>query len=303
MNIGLMLLYENWGNNYSTAFQNQHDLIMHAEKLNFDDVWITEHHFNKFSLSSSILTLMAYIIASTKKINVGTASILTPIYNPIIVAEAIATLNILSNNRFYFGVAKGGPFKKQNEHFDFEDARKSMLHNLDQIFSHLKESSDVYPKPIGNIPTFIASKDESSIRYAAQRDIGLMAAHLWPMALIKNMLTQYEEFHPHHASAKMMCSRGFYMAQSNEEAINEALPALKRFREQMESQGISNPIFYDENHWIENGIIGDKQTCVEKINELKALGVTHLALKPISNEVEKNKASLELFSQEVLVNC
>lgn len=32
----------------------------------------------------------------------------------------------------------------------------------------------------------------------------------------------------------------------------------------MEQQGISSPIFYDENYWIENGIIGDKKTCLEK---------------------------------------
>ena len=88
MNIGLMLLYENWGDNFTKAFENQHEMIMLGEQLGLDEVWITEHHFNKFSLSSSIMTLMAYIIATTKKIRVGTASILTPIYNPIIVAES-----------------------------------------------------------------------------------------------------------------------------------------------------------------------------------------------------------------------
>ncbi len=67
MNIGLMLLYENWNEDFSKAFQNQHEIIMLSEQLGFNEVWITEHHFNKFSLSSSIMTLMAYIIATTKK--------------------------------------------------------------------------------------------------------------------------------------------------------------------------------------------------------------------------------------------
>lgn len=302
MNIGLMLLYENWNEDFSKAFQNQHEIIMLSEQLGFNEVWITEHHFNKFSLSSSIMTLMAYIIATTKKIRVGTASILTPIYNPIIVAEAIATLNILSNNRFNFGVAKGGPFKKQNRMFDFENSRETMLENLDQIFSYLKDESSVYPKPIGNIPTFIASKNEQSIKFAAQRDIGLMAAHLWSTEIIKDIIEQYKKANYLNLPPQIMCSRGFYMASSNDEAINEALPALTRFREQMEEQGISSPIFYDEDYWIENGIIGDKETCLKKVKELKDLGITNLALKPISNEVEKNKNSLELFAKEILVN-
>ncbi|QKF82766.1 LLM class flavin-dependent oxidoreductase [Halarcobacter ebronensis] len=300
MNIGLMLLYENWDNNYSNAFQQQQELILLGEELGLDEVWITEHHFNKFSLSSSILTLMAYIIATTKKIRVGTASILTPIYSPIIVAEAIATLNVLSNNRFNFGVAKGGPFKKQNELLDFENSRERMLHSLDEIFSYLKEESSVFPKPISNIPTFIASKDEQSITYAAQNNIGLMAAHLWSTEIIKTMIEQYKKANYRNLPPQIMCSRGFYMASSNEEAINEALPALIRFREQMEKQGISSPIFYDENYWIENGIIGDKETCIKKIKELKDLGITNLALKPISNDVEKNKTSLEKFAKEIL---
>lgn len=302
MNIGLMLLYENWNDDFSKAFQNQQEIIMIGEQLGFDEVWITEHHFNKFSLSSSIMTLMAYIIATTKRIRVGTASILTPIYNPIIVAEAIATLNILSNNRFNFGVAKGGPFKKQNRLFDFENSRERMLESLDQIFSYINTQSSVYPKPIGNIPTFIASKDAQSITFAAQRDIGLMAAHLWSTDIIENMIEQYKKANYLNLPPQIMCSRGFYMASSNDEAINEAIPALKRFREQMEKQGISSPIFYDEDYWIENGIIGDKETCLKKINELKELGITNLALKPISNEVEKNKKSLELFAEEILVN-
>jgi len=302
MDIGLMLLYENWDEDFSKAFQNQHEIIMLSEELGYKEVWITEHHFNKFSLSSSIMTLMAYIIATTKKIRVGSASILTPIYDPIIVAESIATLNILSNNRFNFGVAKGGPFEKQNDMFDFENSREKMLENLNKIFSYLKDDSFVYPKPIGNIPTFIASKDEQSIKFAAQNNIGLMAAHLWSTDIIKDLIEQYKKANYINLPPKMMCSRGFYMASSNDEAIDEALPALKRFRIQMENQGISSPIFYDEDHWIRNGIIGDKKTCLKKVKELKDLGVTNLALKPISNDVNKNKRSLELFAKDILVD-
>ena len=92
------------------------------------------------------------------------------------------------------------------------------------------------------------------------------------------------------------------MAETDDEAIKEALPSLKRFREQMEAQGISSPIFYDENYWIDNGVIGDKDTCLNKIKELKALGITNLALKPIANNIDKNKKSLELFAKEVMVN-
>lgn len=302
MKIGLMLLYENWSNDCKKAFDNQHEMILLGEQLGLEEVWITEHHFNKFSLSSSIIALMGYIAAITKTMRVGTASVLTPIYDPIIVAEAVATLSILSNGRFNFGVARGGPFEKQCAMFDFENSREKMLQSLDQITTYLKKESGVFPETLGNIPTFIASKHEESIKFAAQRDIGLMAAHLWSNEIIQDMIDQYKKAHTQNLPPQMMCSRGFYMAETDDEAIEEALPSLKRFREQMEAQGISSPIFYDENYWIDNGVIGDKDTCLNKIKELKALGITNLALKPIANNIDKNKKSLELFAKEVMVN-
>lgn len=298
MNIGLMLLYENWNQDYLTAFENQKKLVLLAEELNFDDAWITEHHFNRFSLSSSILTLLGHLIGVTKKINIGSASILTPIYNPIIIAEAIATLDILSQNRFYFGVAKGGAFEKQNRFFDLQNSREKMLENLEQILELLKDESVIYPKTSNKIPMFIASKDDTSIEFATKHNIGLMSAHLWSKEIIQESIRKFKNLSG--IKPKMMCSRGFYIANSEQEAIDEALPALKRFREEMESQGISNPIFYDENYWIENAIIGDIETCCQKVDELKAIGVTHLALKPISNSIDKNINSLNLFATNIL---
>ena len=49
-------------------------------------------------------------------------------------------------------------------------------------------------------------------------------------------------------------------------------------------------------------IIGDKETCLKKVKELKNLGITNLALKPISNDTEKNKKSLEYFAKEILAS-
>ena len=300
MKIGLMLLYENWGDDYVKAFQDQYEMILFGEKLGFEEVWITEHHFNKFSLSSSIITLMGYIAAITKTMRIGAASILTSVHDPIVVAEAVATLDVLSGGRFNFSVAKGGPFEKQCRMFDFENSREKMLASLEKINDYLKKESEVQPKPIGKIPTFIASKHETSIEFAAKKGVGLMAAHLWSNEIIRDMIEKYKKAHTQNIAPQMMCSRGFYMAQSDDEAFNEALPALKRFRKQMEAQGISSPIFYDENYWIDNGVIGNKNTCLKKIKELQALGITNLALKPIANDVNKNKTSLELFAKEIV---
>ena len=55
------------------AFSEQIALVKHAESLGFEQAWVTEHHFNDFSVSSSILMLMAHLagITSTIKLSFG----------------------------------------------------------------------------------------------------------------------------------------------------------------------------------------------------------------------------------------
>ena len=50
---------------------------------------------------------MSYLAARTEKIRLGTAVVVLPWHNPALLAEQAATLDLLSNGRFDFGVGKG----------------------------------------------------------------------------------------------------------------------------------------------------------------------------------------------------
>lgn len=93
MKTGIFCNYENHHQNVSLAIEEQSQLIQHAESLGFDTAWITEHHFNDFSTSASILMLIAHLSAITSTIKLGTAALLLPFHQPLRVAEDIATLN------------------------------------------------------------------------------------------------------------------------------------------------------------------------------------------------------------------
>src|SRR3984957_19139531 len=53
------------------------------------------------------MTLLAYLAAKTQKIRLGTAVVVLPWHNPVLVAEQAATLDLLSGGRVDFGVGKG----------------------------------------------------------------------------------------------------------------------------------------------------------------------------------------------------
>jgi alkanesulfonate monooxygenase SsuD/methylene tetrahydromethanopterin reductase-like flavin-dependent oxidoreductase (luciferase family) len=99
MKTGLFCNYESHYQDSHRAFTKQIALVKHVESLGFDEVWVTEHHFNDFSVSSSTLMLLAHLAGITSKIKLDLAAVLLGLHNLIRVAEDIATLGQLCNGR------------------------------------------------------------------------------------------------------------------------------------------------------------------------------------------------------------
>ena len=90
--------------------EGYHDFIRYviaAEELGFSSVFLVEHHFTGFGQVSASLNLLSYLAARTSTIRLGTAVVVLPWHNPVLVAEEAATLDLLSNGRLDFGVGKG----------------------------------------------------------------------------------------------------------------------------------------------------------------------------------------------------
>ena len=51
--------------------------------------------------------MAAYASAITERIKIGTAVVVLPFHNPVIVAEDFATVDIMSKGRLLFGVGRG----------------------------------------------------------------------------------------------------------------------------------------------------------------------------------------------------
>jgi alkanesulfonate monooxygenase SsuD/methylene tetrahydromethanopterin reductase-like flavin-dependent oxidoreductase (luciferase family) len=55
------------------------------------------------------MSLLAYLAARTERILLGTAVVLLPWHNPILVAEQAATLDLLSPSSGMYGGGSAGP--------------------------------------------------------------------------------------------------------------------------------------------------------------------------------------------------
>src|SRR5712672_3499359 len=78
-----------------------------ADELGYAIAWFAEHHFSNYCLCASPLMLVAHCASITKKIRLGTAVVVLPLYSPALLAAEIATADALSDGRLMLGVGAG----------------------------------------------------------------------------------------------------------------------------------------------------------------------------------------------------
>ena len=98
----------------SVGYRQFIDYVLYAEELGYHGLFMVEHHFTGIGQVSASLNLLSYLAGRTSRMRLGTAVVVVPWHNPILLAEQVATLDLVSDGRFDFGVGKGyreGEFK------------------------------------------------------------------------------------------------------------------------------------------------------------------------------------------------
>ncbi len=320
MRFGLFCTYENPRSDLASAYAEQTELVQTVEALGFQEVWVAEHHFNAGATSSSALSVLTFLAGRTSRIRLGSAAVLLAFRDPILVAEDVATLDILSGGRFDFGVGKGGPFPLQNHTFRISptQARQKMREALQVVQKLLYEKVvsfngtffkidqvELVPKPIQRpIPTFIATSTPELIGLAAEQDYGLMAGPPFPLARVRDYLRHYREIAPAR-DPRLVLIRFYHVAETREQALREAQGLLQAFIERM--QMTTAKMQPEWTSWmkmdrlIADSLIGSEGEIRAKIAAIyHDLAPRSLILKPISPDFAKRKGDLQMFGNNLM---
>ena len=95
------------GNAAARGFNEYVETNVEAEALGLHSSFLVEHHFTGMGQVSASLDLQTWVAARTKTLRIGTAVIVLPWHNPVLLAEQAATLDLMSGGRLDLGVGRG----------------------------------------------------------------------------------------------------------------------------------------------------------------------------------------------------
>jgi alkanesulfonate monooxygenase SsuD/methylene tetrahydromethanopterin reductase-like flavin-dependent oxidoreductase (luciferase family) len=79
-----------------------------VEPLGYDSIWATEHYGSAYSMQPNPLQWLAYWAGKTTRVDLGTAVIVAPWWNPVRLAHELSMLDVLlRGRRLHLGIGRG----------------------------------------------------------------------------------------------------------------------------------------------------------------------------------------------------
>jgi alkanesulfonate monooxygenase SsuD/methylene tetrahydromethanopterin reductase-like flavin-dependent oxidoreductase (luciferase family) len=309
----------------SQGFREWIENNVEAEALGFHSTFVVEHHFTGFGQVSASLNLLTWLGARTSTLRLGTAVLVLPWHNPVLLAEQAATLDLLSGGRLDFGIGKGyrynefagfaTPMEEADSRFDEAMEVITKAFTSDTPWSHngrhwqydnivVEPPSAQRPHP----PFWLGAGSERSVRQVAERGYNML---LGQHDLAADVLRWVEQFKAdvtargrHFDPMQVGVARAVHFADTPEEL---AAAQVRRFQGHLrinklaERPGDERERFarHDEaeiRHLCdETAIFGTADQIAQKLEALRAGGVEYVIVN-----FGGSRDNIRRFAREVM---
>lgn len=299
--------------------------IQAVEKLGYDSVWVSEHHFTNDGYLPSSLLFLAAVAARTTQVRLGTSVLLLPLHHPLRVAEDAAVLDIISNGRLDLGIAAGYrseeflalqvPHRERGRRMD--EAIPILQHAWkEESFSHsgrFYSFSDVSvtPKPVqpGGPPLWVGGQSAAAIRRAAQFGCNFLPTSVNDGALVEDYRNALRKAGRHPEEYRVKCCQSLFCTSDPDRSWNDLkshfLYQHNLYRRWYRAAGDSDEPELVSADGLNRGsyVVDTPEKCAEVIRAAEAnLGAEEFIFwaGPPGYPVESSMQSLELFASEVI---
>jgi alkanesulfonate monooxygenase SsuD/methylene tetrahydromethanopterin reductase-like flavin-dependent oxidoreductase (luciferase family) len=310
-----------------------------AEAISLDAVWLTEHHFDGAVAYADPLVFGAAVAMRTRRVRIGFAVVEMALHHPIRLAVQTSLLDNLSRGRLIVGTGRGSAYN-EFEYLGFgttmDEGRQRMAEAEDLLvkawtgediehkgkhwhlsFPRLRPPPYQKPHP----PLVRACIGEASMLEMASIGrpvlIGVQTLDTLRQRLHRYTETMlkagFEKEAVENALDQTWAQRALYVAESDEEALDVATMALKRYRHHLdEARRRYNPGGLpprkpeappSPNEMVEHAFLaGTPKRVAEQVAALREAGVRNLLLNVNVGQMppEQVERSMKLFGEKVL---
>ncbi len=209
LSIGLLTPLEAYPDSPFPGLQDHQKMAKLAEQAGFSSIWIRDVPFYapNFGDTGQMLdpfVYAGYLAASTEHITLGTAGIILPLKDPVVVAKQAVSTDYLSGGRFILGVSTGDrPAEYPAFGAEFDNRAERYRESIDiiktlhtehfprfssQHYGNLNGHLDMHPKPINHkVPMIAVGRSRQPIEWLAKN----LDAWIWSVddaAAIKDIV-------------------------------------------------------------------------------------------------------------------
>jgi alkanesulfonate monooxygenase SsuD/methylene tetrahydromethanopterin reductase-like flavin-dependent oxidoreductase (luciferase family) len=286
-------------------FQQLVQQVEAARDHGFHSVWVGDHHVTPNVYYQSVPTI-ARLSAHAGSMQIG-PFLLLPLYNPVLLAEQMATLDVIAGGRLTLMVALGWqpeaytafgiPWKERVPRFE------EALDILRLLFAkdpadyrgrfYAFERVSFQPKPVhGRIPLWIGAGAEPAIRRAARLGDAWIIGPLSSLETVKAQMGVYKaalrESGREGDIDEFPIRRDVFIAEDRQTALKIVEPVLKAGY-----RGVSgNPL--------EVLIVGGPQDFVAKLEQLREVGTSHVLIRFIVQTQEHILRAIQIIGELVI---
>jgi alkanesulfonate monooxygenase SsuD/methylene tetrahydromethanopterin reductase-like flavin-dependent oxidoreductase (luciferase family) len=317
-------------------YQRGTEITQAAEELGFANMWLAEHHFSTYGYLSRPLTYALHLADKTRRIRVGTAVIVVPLHHPLVIAEEIATVDLLTGGRLDVGLGRGYQryeFERLGQ--DLGESRARWEEAVDIIVAALTgkpfsyegkyyriPETTVFPHPVQkpHPPIWVTAQSPDSIETTVRRGFHLLSGGFGvPLERLREFRRLFDGHvaqHPPRQPIRVGTQRPVYVTDSEADARAVAEQArwnmrvtlsLRNNYERVEAGRAVAVPFPDEpttEDLLEKfSVIGTPDTCIRQIKRLQeAMRNDHFNCSFWFGDLTQTQVlrSMRLFARDVM---
>jgi probable F420-dependent oxidoreductase len=282
------------------------DNARRIEQLGFDSLWTGDHIMTRHPRLDA-MTLLATYAAITERVKIGTAVYLLPLRHPVATAKQVATVDLLSQGRFIFGVGVGGEIPPEFEAVDvpLRERGRRTDEGLEILTRVLRDEHVTYegrhyqvhdvtllPRPAQQPypPIWIGGRSEAALRRTARYAQGWLG-YLVSSQRLRQAMQQLHDMAPTYGRQPTDIQGGMLLFT--------ALAKDHETAKQMASANLSRRYNQPFEHLVERYCaLGTPEQCLEQINAFIEAGMRNLVFsftcpaEQMADQIEQCAAEL-----------